>query len=141
MNRLNAGFSLIELMITLVIAAVLATIALPAYQDYLRRGRVQEAPATLAELRTQLEQYYQDNRNYGTGTTCGVTIPSATTSFTYACALGSTNQTFTATATGTDGLTTGLIYSIDEQSNRTTRCRNCAWNFSATINSWVIRKP
>ena len=70
-KRLPAsGFTLIEVMITVAIVAILGSIALPAYFDYVRRGQLPEAFSNLADYRVKMEQYYQDNRNYGTTTLC-----------------------------------------------------------------------
>ena len=66
------GFTLIELMIVVAIIGILASIALPAYSDYIRRSKIVEATSVLSDLRVRMEQFYQDNRSYvSSGTTCG----------------------------------------------------------------------
>src|SRR4051812_25565453 len=70
------GFTLIEVMITVVIVAILAAIAVPNYRDYVTRGRVVEATSALSDTRVKMEQYFQDNRAYPAGCTTGV--PAAT---------------------------------------------------------------
>src|SRR5260221_386939 len=70
------GFTLIELMIVVVLIAVLASIALPQYTNYVKRGKAMEATSQLADMRVKLEQWYQDNRTWAA---VGITIPIACT--------------------------------------------------------------
>lgn len=64
-GRDSRGFTLIEAMITVAIIAILAAVAIPSYQDYIRRGQLNEGFGYLSEYRVKLEQYFQDFRNYG----------------------------------------------------------------------------
>ena len=59
MRRKSRGFTLIELMITVAIIGILASIALPAYQDYTVRAKMSEAILALAGCRTSIAEVYQ----------------------------------------------------------------------------------
>lgn len=120
MNRHRLrGFTLIELMIVVAIVAILAVVAFPAYTDYVRRGQIPEAFTTLSEYRVKMEQYYQDNRNYGTGSNCGLSIP-AGKYFTFGCTLGNSGQAFTLKATGSGGRATGYDYTVSQAGDKIT---------------------
>ena len=58
------GFTLIELMITVVIVAILAAIALPSYQNYIKRTNIKAAQTDLVALSLVFENYYQRNLSY-----------------------------------------------------------------------------
>lgn len=62
--KLQRGFTLIEVMVVVAIIAILASIAVPAYSDYVVRGKIPEATASLSTGRVRLEQFFQDNRTY-----------------------------------------------------------------------------
>ena len=59
MNYTAQGFTLIELMITVAIVAILAATALPAYQNYTTRARLSEVVLALAACRTSITELYQ----------------------------------------------------------------------------------
>ena len=75
-SRRPRGFTLIELMVSLVIVAILVAIAVPSYSSYVRKSRRGEAEATLADIAQREQQYFLDQRAYAaTVATAGATIP------------------------------------------------------------------
>lgn len=136
--RASKGFTLMELMITMVIIGILAAIALPMYSAYVTRSKIPEATSALAGMRIRLEQYYQDNRNYGsTAAACGLAVPSGS-NFTYTCVWRGTDQTYLITANGV-GSMNGFTYTIDEAGNRATTAVPDGWG-TEPISCWVSKK-
>jgi len=133
------GFTLIELMIVVAIIGILASIALPAYSDYIRRSKIVEATSVLSDLRVRMEQFYQDNRSYvSSGTTCGVAMPTQTY-FTFTCADG-TATTYTLTAAGKTGTDmAGFTYTLNQQNARATSAAPSGWGTTPKA-CWIGRK-
>jgi type IV pilus assembly protein PilE len=122
------GFTLIELMIVVAVIAVLASVGLPAYGDYVKRGKLVDASAQLSDGRVKMEQFFQDNRTYAGGP-----CPAATKYFTFTCEnLGTTTYTLIAHGAGT---VAGFDYQIDQSNSRSS---TTPWGDGATC--WVMRK-
>lgn len=130
------GFTLIELMVTVAIIAILASIALPSYSNYVIRGRIPQATNNLATMRVQLEQHFQDNRTY-VGACADDTVAPLPTSddFTYTCPTLE-EDTFTVVATGT-GSMTGFTYTINEANAKSTTAVPEGWG-TAPVACWVV---
>lgn len=121
-RRTGRGFTLIELMIAVAVVAILASVAVPSYTDYIRRSRITEATNELATLRVRLEQYFQDHGHYGsTASACGLAV-STTDAFDFGCNDGGGgNRTFVATATGRAAANmSGFSFTIDHDNVRRT---------------------
>ncbi len=119
------GFTLIEIMMVVGIIAILASVALPAYSNYVIRGKLVDAATQLASARVNLEQFFQDYRAYDGSN--GGTSPCATLSptryFSFTCnPLTPTSYTVIASSNANQGL--GLAgayqYTIDNNNNQTT---------------------
>jgi len=122
------GFTLIEVMIVVAIVAILAAVALPSYRDYVRRGQLPESMTGLSDYRVKMEQFYQDNRNYGTAACADGAnsppwagfAPVGAQHFTFTCTLTDAGQGYLLKATGSAGQTVGYSYSIDQNNNKVT---------------------
>jgi type IV pilus assembly protein PilE len=157
--RYARGFTLIELMITIAIIAVLTSIALPSYTDYVTRSKLAEAYAHLADLRVKMEQSYLDNRRYnatGTLSTCGIpggNTPTAqgTRYFDFVCASSNPNaagdQEYLLTAAGkmSESLS-GIAFTINHGNAKATTVTASTPMADkgyavGTTGCWVRKKP
>lgn len=59
MQKVQQGFTLIELMIVVAIIGILAAVALPAYQDYTKRAKMSEVILAASACRTSITETYQ----------------------------------------------------------------------------------
>ena len=64
--RTDRGFTLLELMIVVAVAAIIATIAIPSYQLHTGKTRRAAATAALIDATSRQEQFFLDNKNYTT---------------------------------------------------------------------------
>lgn len=101
-RRLQAGFTLIELMVVVAVVAILAAIAFPSYQEQVRKSRRGQAKADLVEYAQLAERYHTVNNTY-VGFTAPTQSPREGVAF-YGVALSNLAQsTFTLTATPVAG--------------------------------------
>lgn len=69
LDRPRRGFTLVELMIAVAVLALLSSLALPAYNSHVAKGRRADAKQSLLELGQRLERFYSER-----GTFVGATI-------------------------------------------------------------------
>ncbi|MDB6089133.1 MAG: putative 4 fimbrial pilE-related [Gammaproteobacteria bacterium] len=103
----SAGFTLIELMVTVVIATILVTVAIPAYTSQIRKSRRTEARTAVLDLASREERFMSTQNSY-TASATNLGYPSLPTGIgtyyslgapTVVAATATAPATFTATAT------------------------------------------
>lgn len=86
------GFTLIELMITVAVVAILAAVAYPSYQDYVRKSHRRSAQSAMMDIANRQQQYLLANRRYATTLAeLSYTVPTEV-SPRYTCTLNGVNN-------------------------------------------------
>jgi type IV pilus assembly protein PilE len=148
------GFTLIEVMIVVAIIAILAAVALPAYTDYVRRGKLTEGTSALLAMKTKMEQYFSDNRSYTTpgAPVLDACVPNSSAQspalqyFTIDCNTPArTATTFTITANGNANTdTAGIAFTINQAGARSTTVTSGSTldkaGYQSNANCWTVRK-
>ncbi|MBL0610673.1 prepilin-type N-terminal cleavage/methylation domain-containing protein [Aeromonas jandaei] len=101
----QSGFTLIELMIVVAIVAILAAVALPAYQNYTKKARFTEVIAATGALKTAVELCFADKNDLTVCDSGSEGIPAAQSGAVgLVASLDVANGQITATAVSSDGL-------------------------------------
>ena len=134
----QCGFTLIEVMVVVAIVAILASIAIPSYREYIMRGQIVDGLVPLADMGGKMEQYFQDNRTYVGACQAGTVAPAPnnTPRFSYSCG-SPTKSAYTVTAEG-DGSMSGFKFTLNQQGQRATTGTPSGW--TAGSNCWSVRK-
>lgn len=124
-HPLQRGFTLIELMITVVIIGILAAVAVPSYQSYIVKTNRSAAQAEMMDIANREQQFLLANRAYVDKTTLeasGYSLPSSLSSrYSYAIGnLGTGNPpTYTITFTAIGSQTSDGDLTLNQQGTKT----------------------
>jgi type IV pilus assembly protein PilE len=130
------GFTLLEVMVTVAVVAILASVSFPSFSDYFKRGRIPDATGRLSALRLSMEQYFQDNESYVGAAACGNDATSSPY-FNFSCPI-QTDTKFELQASG-KGLMDRFAFSVNESSVQRTTSVPAGWSLPAG-NCWAVRK-
>ena len=121
--RSAAGFTLIELMIAVAVIGILASIAYPSYQGYVKNARVSDGQTKLMEIAGRLERCFTETYDYterGDGSAC-VSLPVSSDDgyFQLSGSLSASTYTLTATHNGNQVKDACKTMTIDQTGNTT----------------------
>jgi len=142
------GFTLTELMITLVIMGILAAVVVPNYTAQIDRAKLSDAVNQLAQLRLSIERVFQNNGTYkdpANVAPCGIVMP-AGHNFTFTCS--STDSTYILTAKSLAGQGLGAAGDYEYRINESGAMQTIAYGgvdypadpaTTGAKNCWLIK--
>ncbi len=133
-----SGFSLIELMVALVIACILAAFAMPTYCDHMIRSAIPQATSGLSLFAMRLEEYYQDHHTYASGENYGASAP-VSEHLKFSCSTASSGESYVLTAVGNSGDLTAVSYTLNQAGVARTTALPEGWG-TVPVNCWITRR-
>jgi type IV pilus assembly protein PilE len=123
------GVTLLEVMIVVVVVGILATIAIPAYNDYVTRSRRSDAFTALETVRAAQEMYRAEKGFYAgaLGSLAGCSATMAGGNYDISVARTS-NTEYTATATPQSSQLGDFHFQIDENGDQAYSSDGSTWN-------------
>lgn len=124
------GFTLIELVVVMAVAAILAAIAIPNYSQYIMRSHRSEAQAFISDVASRQSQFFLDRRAYA-ATTAALNMPvPAEVALRYAIAIAvvagpPAGFQVTATPMGAQATERCGVLAVDQANNRTAVGARC----------------
>jgi type IV pilus assembly protein PilE len=112
----HRGFTLVELLITVVVIAVLAAVAYPSYLDAIRKSRRAEAMSAIAAVQQAQERFRANHTTYG-----NLAVPANANTLVDAPKTSS-NGRYTLTATNITGTKYEVLATATGDQARDTRC-------------------
>lgn len=137
-RRTAQGFTLIELMVTVALIAILAAAAMLNYREHVLRSQITDTTQALADARAAMEQHYLNQRTY-TGGPCATATTVGT--FSIACTTTPTAEAYSITATGSQ-TTAGFTFAVDHHGTQRTLALPSSWGSvpSGGYPCWIGRK-
>jgi type IV pilus assembly protein PilA len=136
MKNMQKGFTLIELMIVVAIIAILAAIAIPAYQDYIVRSQVSEALVLGSGPETAVAEYYQNKGDVPKSNAEAGVAPAASIGGNY---VKSINIETTGIITATMGTGTGTGFGAKANTKVAENTLELSPTFSTGSIAWTCR--
>jgi type IV pilus assembly protein PilA len=137
MKNMQKGFTLIELMIVVAIIAILAAIAIPAYQNYLIRAQVSEGTVLTDGVKTAVAEYYSNHGGWPTdNTAAGIPTNAGSISGKYVSQVLVSGGVITATfgTTQVNSAISGDTFILSPTNNG----GSIAWTCNSTVNVQTV---
>ncbi len=131
MNKIQRGFTLIELMIVVAIIGILASVAIPAFMDYVKRSKKSEATLQLDKIGKNAKRTYGETGSFPSGN--GGPTPTPVSPGHGCCGgAGKSPNHCAATPAAWTGVWQALEFEIDEDSLFYYGYNGAAQSFTAT---------